>query len=98
MNNAGRSQRGRWEAIEIGVDKDLFDLDVFSTIALSRMVCSYFLEQGRSGHFAVTSSVAGKAGVPFSASYTAAKHALHVSTQTTIQVCRSVYQLSSHVV
>lgn len=77
VNNAGRSQRGRWEEIEVGVDKDLFDVDVFSTIALSRMACKYFLEQGRPGHFAVTSSIAGKFGVPFSASYTAAKHALH---------------------
>lgn len=80
MNNAGRSQRGRWEEIEVAVDKDLFDVDVFSTIALSRMVCKYFQEQGRLGHFAVTSSIAGKCGVPLSASYTAAKHALHVST------------------
>lgn len=79
MNNAGRSQRGRWEEIEVAVDKDLFDVDVFSTIALSRMVCKYFQEQGRLGHFAVTSSIAGKCGVPLSASYTAAKHALHVS-------------------
>ena len=62
------------------VDKELFDLDVFSTVALSRLVCKYFLEQGRRGHFAVTSSSAGKFGVPMSGSYTAAKHALHVST------------------
>lgn len=81
VNNAGRSQRGRWEEIQLEVDKDLFEVDVFSTIALSRRVCKYFLEQGRRGHFAVTSSTAGKLGVPMSASYTAAKHALHVSTQ-----------------
>lgn len=80
VNNAGRSQRGRWEEIEVAVDKDLFDVDVFSTIALSRIACKYFLEQGQPGHLAVTSSIAGKLGVPFSASYTAAKHALHVST------------------
>lgn len=80
MNNAGRSQRGSWEEIQLDVDKDLFEVDVFSTIALSRLVCKYFLEQGRHGHFAVTSSIAGKVGVPMSASYTAAKHALHVST------------------
>lgn len=77
VNNAGRSQRGSWEEIQLDVDKDLFEVDVFSTIALSRLVCKYFLEQGRHGHFAVTSSVAGKFGVPMSASYTAAKHALH---------------------
>ncbi|KAK8400640.1 hypothetical protein O3P69_002447 [Scylla paramamosain] len=77
VNNAGRSQRGCWEEIHLDVDKELFEVDVFSTIALSRLVCKYFLEQGRCGHFAITSSVAGKFGVPMSGSYTAAKHALH---------------------
>lgn len=37
-----------------------------------------FLEQG-SGHLAVTSSIAGVLGVPFSGSYTGSKHAIHVS-------------------
>ena len=84
VNNAGRSQRGRWEEIEIAVDKDLFELDVFSTIALSRRACKYFQTQGRCGHFAVTSSSAGKLGTPMSASYTGAKHALHVSTHSNV--------------
>ena len=87
MNNAGRSQRGRWEEIEVAVDKDVFDLDVFSTIGLSRIVCKYFLEQGRPGHFAVTSSIAGKCGAPLSGSYTAAKHAMHVSAWTAMHRC-----------
>lgn len=77
VNNAGRSQRGRWEEIQLEVDRDLFEVDVFATVALSRRVYKYFLEQGRRGHFAVTSSTAGRVGVPMSASYTAAKHALH---------------------
>ncbi|XP_042878761.1 dehydrogenase/reductase SDR family member 7-like [Penaeus japonicus] len=73
--NAGRSQRGRWEMIDLGVDRDLFELNVFSLIALSRRVVKYFLEKGK-GHLAVTSSTAGKLGAPMSASYTASKHAL----------------------
>ena len=36
INNAGRSQRGRWEHIEIDVDIDLFNLNVFSVINLTR--------------------------------------------------------------
>ena len=78
VNNAGRSQRALWEKIDLKVDKEVFDLNVFSIISLSRVVLKYFLEKGR-GHFAVTSSTAGIIGVPFSASYTGSKHALHVS-------------------
>ncbi|CAD6241254.1 GSCOCG00002587001-RA-CDS [Cotesia congregata] len=76
VNNAGRSQRATWEKIDIKVDKDLFDLNVFSAINLSRLAYRYFAEVG-SGHLVVTSSLAGILGVPFSGSYTGSKHALH---------------------
>ncbi|XP_011302826.1 dehydrogenase/reductase SDR family member 7 [Fopius arisanus] len=76
VNNAGRSQRAAWEKIDIRVDKELFDLNVFSLVALSRIVYSYFEEVGH-GHLVVTSSLAGVLGVPFSGSYTGSKHALH---------------------
>ena len=36
INNAGRSQRGRWEHISIDVDIELFNLNVFSVINLTR--------------------------------------------------------------
>ncbi|EDV94192.1 dehydrogenase/reductase SDR family member 7 [Drosophila grimshawi] len=78
VNNAGRSQRANWTEIEIQVDRDLFELDVFSVIHLSRIVVRYFLEQnGGRGHIAATSSIAGFSPVPFSATYCAAKHALN---------------------
>lgn len=76
VNNAGRTQRALWEKIDLKVDKEVFDLNVFSIISLSRVVLRYFLERGE-GHLAVTSSTAGFSGVPFSASYTGSKHALH---------------------
>ena len=78
MNNAGRSQRASWETIETAVDRQIFELNVFSVISLSRLALEHFLEQG-SGHLAVTSSIAGVLGVPFSGSYTGSKHAIHVS-------------------
>lgn len=78
MHNAGRSQRANWENIDIKVDKEAFDLNVFSIVNLTRVVLKYFLQQGK-GHVAVNSSIAGIMGVPFSASYTGSKHALHVS-------------------
>ena len=36
INNAGRSQRGRWEHISIDVDMELFNLNVFAVINLTR--------------------------------------------------------------
>jgi dehydrogenase/reductase SDR family protein 7 len=79
VNNAGRSQRAVWEEIEVEVDKEIFDLNVFSVVHLSRIVIKYFKTRD-GGHIVVTSSVAGLFGAPFSASYTASKHAIHVTT------------------
>ncbi|XP_065574950.1 dehydrogenase/reductase SDR family member 7B-like [Artemia franciscana] len=78
VNNAGRSQRANWEKIELQVDRDLFEVNVFGLIGLTRTVLPHFLKK-QSGHLVVTSSTAGKLGVPFSGSYTATKHALHVN-------------------
>lgn len=77
FNNAGRSQRAFWEDIQVAVDKQMFELNVFSVLNLSRVAIAHFKTRGH-GHIAVNSSVAGIMGLPFSASYTGAKHALHV--------------------
>lgn len=78
INNAGRSQRAIWENIELPVDKEMFELNVFSNLSLSRIVMKYFLER-KKGHIALTSSIAGIIPVPFSATYSGTKFALHVS-------------------
>lgn len=78
VNNAGRSQRALWENIDISVDKDMFELNVFATLNLSRVAVRFFNTKG-TGHIAVTSSVTGIIGIPFSATYTGSKHSLHVS-------------------
>lgn len=78
FNNAGRSQRAMWEDIEMTVDRQMFDLNVFSVVNLTRIAVRYFKERGY-GHVAVTSSLAGVMGVPISGTYTATKHAIHVS-------------------
>ncbi|KAH0950643.1 hypothetical protein HN011_000408 [Eciton burchellii] len=75
VNNVGRSQRARWEHIDIAVDKEIFELNVFSILSLSRLVVKYFLQIGE-GHIVVTSSVAGIAPVPMSPSYCGTKYAL----------------------
>lgn len=79
VNNAGRSQRALWQNIELQVDRELFDLDVFSIVNLTRVYVRYVEKNKLEGHVAVTSSTAGLLGVPNSCSYVGAKHAIHVS-------------------
>ncbi|GAB6031585.1 hypothetical protein CHUAL_009350 [Chamberlinius hualienensis] len=76
VNNAGRSQRAKFENVEINVDKELFQLNVFSAVDLTTAVLPHFMER-KQGHVAVVSSIAGKTSVPGSRSYTGSKHALH---------------------
>ena len=78
VNNAGRSQRANWEDIDLAVDKEMFDLNVFSVLSLSRIALQYFMKQNK-GQIVVTSSLVGVIAIPYSASYAAAKHAIHVS-------------------
>jgi dehydrogenase/reductase SDR family member 7 len=84
VNNAGRSQRAEWNKIDINVDRELFELDVFSVIHLSRIAVTYFEQNSIKGQLAVTSSTAGLIGAPDSGSYTGAKHAIHVSSSSFI--------------
>lgn len=77
VNNAGRSQRAEWNTIQLKVDRELFELDVFAVVHLSRIALNFFVRNSIKGHLAVTSSTAGLIGAPSSASYTGAKHALH---------------------
>ncbi|KAB7494420.1 Dehydrogenase/reductase SDR family member 7 [Armadillidium nasatum] len=76
VSNAGRTQRARWENIELEVDKALFDLNVFSLINLARIVTRHFVSVG-GGRHVITSSLSGVLGTPFLSSYVASKHALH---------------------
>lgn len=75
INNAGISQRSLCVDTDMSVYRRLFDVDVLGQIALTKTVLPVMLEQG-SGHIAVTSSVAGKVGVPYRTGYCAAKHAV----------------------
>ena len=49
------------EETELAVDKALLDINVLGTVSLSKALLPYFIKQN-SGHFVVTSSVAGKLG------------------------------------
>ncbi len=75
INNAGISQRSLAIDTSMQTYRSIFEVDVFGQIALTQQVLPKMLEQGF-GHIAVTSSVAGKMGVPFRSGYSAAKHAV----------------------
>ena len=76
--NAGRSQRASWERIETGVDRELFDVNVFSAVSIARKVVPVFERQKTGGTFGVVTSVAGKIAPPVSGTYCGTKFALHV--------------------
>lgn len=95
LNNAGRSQRANWEDIDMTVDKQMFDLNVFSVVNLTRIAVKYFKERGY-GHVAVTSSLAGVIGAPLSGTYTATKHAIHVSSYCNVTTFYMVLAFSSY--
>jgi len=75
INNAGISQRSLCKDTDMSVYRTLFEVDVFGQIALTKEVLPLMIKN-KSGHLVVTSSVAGKIGVPFRTGYCAAKHAI----------------------
>jgi NADP-dependent 3-hydroxy acid dehydrogenase YdfG len=75
VNNAGTSQRSFCLETDLEVYRTMFELNVLGQIALTKAVLPVMVEQG-SGHLLVTSSVAGKVGVPLRTGYCAAKHAV----------------------
>ncbi len=75
INNAGVSQRSKCIDTDLSVYENLFAIDVMGQIALTKAVLPLMIER-KSGHIAVTSSVAGKIGVQWRTGYCAAKHAV----------------------
>ncbi|XP_059665620.1 uncharacterized protein LOC132311632 isoform X1 [Cornus florida] len=56
--------------------KATFDVNVFGTISLTRLLAPFMIRRGR-GHFVVMSSAAGKSPAPGQAVYSASKYALN---------------------
>jgi short-subunit dehydrogenase len=75
FNNAGISQRSTCMDTDMATYRRLFEIDVFGQIALTKAVLPVMLAQ-KSGHIAVTASVAGKVGTKQRTGYCAAKHAV----------------------
>lgn len=75
VQNAGISQRSSVVDTDIEVYQKLMDVNFFSGVAITKAVLPQMISQ-KSGHFVVTSSVAGKIGTPKRSGYNAAKHAV----------------------
>jgi len=72
----GISQRSFVSETPLFVDRKIFEVNYFGTIALTKAVLPQMIKNG-GGHIAVTSSIVGKFGFPYRSSYSASKHALH---------------------
>ncbi len=75
FNNGGLSQRSTVAETPIEVDRRIMEINYFGNIALAKAVLPYFIKQ-QSGHFVITSSIAGKFGFYLRSAYSASKHAL----------------------
>ena len=76
INNGGISQRATALDTEPRVVRRVMEVNYFGQVELTRLVLPGMIAR-RTGHIAVTSSVAGKIGTPLRSAYAASKHALH---------------------
>ncbi len=76
LNVGGISQRSRIDETPIWLDRKIFEINYFGTIALTKAVLPYMINQ-KSGHIVATSSISGRFGFPLRSAYSASKQALH---------------------
>jgi short-subunit dehydrogenase len=75
VNNAGVSQRSYALDTSLDVDRELFEVNFFGAVAVTKGIAPLMVSQG-SGHIVVISSMAGKYGFRMRSAYSASKHAL----------------------
>lgn len=76
INIGGISQRARIDETPMWLDRKIFEINYFGTIALTKAILPYMITQ-KSGHIAATSSISGRFGFPLRSAYSASKQALH---------------------
>lgn len=76
LNIGGISQRSRIDETPLWIDRKIFEINYFGTIALTKAVLPYMISQ-KSGHIVATSSISGRFGFPLRSAYSASKQALH---------------------
>lgn len=75
INNAGMTHYYLATEDTMHMDKKVFDVNYFGTIAITKALLPHFIKKNK-GFIAVTTSVTGKYGIPYRTSYAASKHAL----------------------
>lgn len=76
LNIGGISQRARIDETPIWLDRKIFEINYFGTIAFTKAILPYMIRQ-KSGHILATSSISGRFGFPLRSAYSASKQALH---------------------
>ncbi len=76
FNNGGISQRSNVLQTKTEVEREIFEINYFSNILLSKLVAPEMIRK-KSGHIVIISSLLGKWGFHTRSSYAASKHALH---------------------
>jgi dehydrogenase/reductase SDR family protein 7B len=76
LNIGGISQRARIDETPMWLDRKIFEINYFGTIALTKAVLPFMVKQ-QSGHVLATSSISGRFGFPLRSAYSASKQALH---------------------
>jgi short-subunit dehydrogenase len=76
LNNAGVGQYGYPTEVDTEISKRLFDINVFSLLALTQLVIPH-MKQQRSGTIVNIGSVGGKVSLPWAVMYCATKWAVH---------------------
>jgi short-subunit dehydrogenase len=76
INDVGVGQYGYPSALDTEVSKRIFDINVFSPLALTQLVVPYMRRQG-SGVIVNLGSVGGKVSLPWAVMYCATKWAVH---------------------
>jgi NAD(P)-dependent dehydrogenase (short-subunit alcohol dehydrogenase family) len=74
VNNAGQFLRGYFEDLQDREIRELFETNLFGTMAMTRAVLPY-MRKARRGRIVVISSVAGKIGSPSGSAYSATRFA-----------------------
>lgn len=76
LNIGGISQRARIEETPLWLDRKIFEINYFGTIAFTKAILPYMVKQ-QSGYILATSSITGRFGFPLRSAYSASKQALH---------------------
>ena len=81
VNIGGISQRARIDETPLWLDRKIFEINYFGTIALTKALLPFMIRQ-RSGYVLATSSISGRFGFPLRSAYSASKQALHGFIET----------------